>query len=178
MTDPLPARPTPILVMGVCGTGKTTVAQRVAQGMGGYFLDADDFHPRENVERMAAGQPLNDEMRHDWLEHVAAGVIRAQAECEGPVTLACSALKRRYRDRLRHGIGALHLAYLRGNRALIAERMSGRIDHYMPIELLDSQLADLEPPGPEETPLICDIVQPPEVLAAQIQAAWGSTPQD
>ena len=166
------ANATPVLVMGVCGTGKTTVAQRVAQAVDGVFLDADDFHPPENVAHMAAGLPLNDEMRWDWLDLVAKGVIEAGRDGR-TVVFACSALKHSYRDRLRQSLGVMHLAHLTGPRDLIAERMAARENHYMPIALLDSQLADLEMPGPDEAPLSCDIREAPEALCAQILNAWG-----
>lgn len=162
----------PILVMGVCGTGKTTVARGIAEALGGRFLDADDFHPEENVAHMAAGLPLNDEMRWDWLDRVAAAV--AEAGRGGvPVAFACSALKRSYRDRLRAHLGWVRIVHLVGPRALIAERMAARENHYMPIALLESQLADLEIPGPEEAPLSCDIQQAPGALVAQILNDWG-----
>ncbi|PFG62334.1 gluconokinase [Thioclava sp. ES.031] len=164
----------PVLVMGVCGTGKTTVAQRVAQAVDGVFLDADDFHPPENVAHMAAGLPLNDEMRWDWLDLVAKGVIEAGRDGR-TVVFACSALKHSYRDRLRQSLGVMHLAHLTGPRDLIAQRMAARENHYMPIALLDSQLADLEMPGPDEAPLSCDIREAPEALCAQILNAWGLT---
>ncbi|MEX1663325.1 gluconokinase [uncultured Thioclava sp.] len=166
----------PILVMGVCGTGKTTLAMRIAKVAGGIYLDADDYHPAENVAHMAAGLPLNDAMRWGWLDRVTEVVKAAQHEAS-LVVFACSALKLSYRERLRKGLGTMHIAHLTGPRALIAQRMAARENHYMPIALLDSQLADLEPPGPEEAPLICDITHPPEVLCAQILSEWGNAPQ-
>ncbi|WP_051855218.1 gluconokinase [Thioclava atlantica] len=168
----------PILVMGVCGTGKTTIARRTAQAMGAAFLDADDFHPPENVARMAAGLPLDDSMRWQWLDRVAEAVAETTRREGAQVVLACSALKRTYRDRLRARLGPIHVAHLSGPPALIAERMTARPGHFMPVGLLDSQLADLEPPGQEEDALICDISRPPEALCAQIRAKWGPALQE
>jgi len=175
MTNALDLAPPPILVMGVCGTGKTTLAKRIAEAAEGVYLDADDYHPIENVTHMAAGLPLNDAMRWGWLDQVAK-VVKASQHEASLVVFACSALKFSYRERLRKGLGTMHIAHLTGPRELIAQRMAARENHYMPITLLDSQLADLEPPGPEEVPLICDISHPPEVLCAQILREWGKAP--
>ena len=158
----------PILIMGVCGTGKTTIGDGVAQVLDGIFLDADDYHPSTNVARMQAGLPLDDAMRMPWLDRLANGVMRVGMLSRQPVIFGCSALKRRYRDHLRAQIGDLHLVYLNGAQGLIAERMAQRREHYMPLALLESQLAELEPPALEEQALSFDIAQPPEQIIAEI----------
>ncbi|TMV79364.1 gluconokinase [Thioclava sp. BHET1] len=160
----------PLLVMGVCGTGKTTIARAAAARMGGRFIDADDYHPPENLRHMSAGHPLSDDMRWGWLDLVAAAVAERQEN--GPVAFACSALKRSYRDRLRARLGEIAIVHLTGTRALIAARMAARPGHFMPLGLLDSQLADLQPPGPEEAPFIHDIAQPAEALSDSICREW------
>lgn len=135
-----------IIVMGVSGCGKTSVGQALAERLGFGFVDADDLHPAANVEKMRAGQPLTDDDRWPWLDRV--GQILAN---EAPVIVACSALTRRYRDRIRAACGApVRFIHLSGSRDLIAARMAARTDHYMPVSLLDSQFATLEAPGPDE----------------------------
>ncbi|KEO56048.1 gluconokinase [Thioclava pacifica] len=158
--------PAATLVMGVCGTGKSTIARALAERRGGVFLDADDYHPLANRDHMAAGKPLSDEMRWDWLDAVANAV--AEASETGPVNFACSALKHVYRDRLRAHLGPMKIVCLTGSRALIAARMGARQDHFMPVDLLESQLEILELPGPDEAALICDVAQAPEQILGTI----------
>jgi gluconokinase len=135
-----------IVVMGVSGSGKSSVGQALAQRLGADFRDGDDLQPPENVAKMRAGTPLTDDDRWPWLDRVAA-VLADQA----PVVVACSALKRAYRDRIRAGAGGqVRFVHLAGSRDLIAARMARRQGHYMPVSLLDSQFAALEPPGPDE----------------------------
>ncbi|WP_405402514.1 gluconokinase [Paracoccus sp. Ld10] len=134
----------PILVMGISGTGKSTVAQRIAERLGGSLVEADDHHDQDCVARMAAGMPLTDEMRWGWLDRVAAAAVQAPQRA----VIACSALGRAHRDRLRAGTGPLDIVFLHGDRALIADRMAARRDHFMPVSLIDSQLAALQPPDP------------------------------
>ena len=137
-----------ILVMGVTGVGKTTVAVRLADAIGGSFVEADDYHPKANIEAMSNGVPLNDAMRWPWLDMVCAA---AADTSPGPVIIACSALKRRYRDLMRRRLGPLDIIHLVGPRELIRDRMLARQGHYMPVSLIDSQFTDLEPPhAPEE----------------------------
>ena len=145
--------------MGVSGSGKTTVGSALAARLGLRFVDADDLHPAANVEKMAAGIPLTDEDRWPWLD--AVGAVLA----DGPVVVACSALRRVYRDRLRAAAPALRLVYLHGSRELLAERMGHR-DHFMPVALLDSQLATLEVPGPDEDAIALDIAAPVDAIVA------------
>lgn len=149
--------------MGVSGSGKTTVGERLAAALGRRFADADDLHPQANVDKMARGIPLTDADREPWLDAVAAELAT------GPVVMACSALRRAYRDRLRAGDPGLRLVYLHGGRDLLAERMGHR-DHFMPVALLDSQLATLEEPGPDEAALSYDVVRPVEEIVADAAA--------
>lgn len=149
-----------LLVMGVSGSGKSTIGAALAQRLGAAFIDADDLHPEENVAAMAAGLPLTDDMRWPWLDACAAAMQDA-----GAIVLACSALRRAYRDRLRAAVPGLQLVYPRADRALIERRMSARKDHFMPVSLLDSQFATLEPPGADETPISVSVAPPvPEIV--------------
>ena len=133
-----------VVVMGVCGCGKTTVGTALAAAMGWPFFDADGFHPPANVAKMAAGVPLTDEDRAPWLDRLAAE-MGAIERAGGSAVLACSALKAAYRDRLAVA-GDVRFVHLRGDRATIATRVAARTGHYMPAALVDSQFADLEPP--------------------------------
>ncbi|MDI6411582.1 gluconokinase [Streptomyces albus] len=130
-----------VVVMGVSGSGKSTVGAWLADTLDLPFADADDFHPRRNIEKMSAGLPLDDADRAPWLDAMADWLGRHR---EGGAVLVCSALKRRYRDRLRRSSGRLFFLHLAGSYALIAERMSRREGHFMPPGLLRSQFADLE----------------------------------
>lgn len=159
-----------IVVMGVCGSGKSVLAARLAQALGARFIEGDDYHAPRNVERMAAGVALGDADRQGWLEALAAELATAQRESLDAV-LACSALKRRYRDVLRQGAPGLRLIHLSGTRALLAERLALRSGHYMPASLLDSQLAALEAPGADEQALSLDASQCPATL---LQSALAS----
>lgn len=158
------------LVMGVSGSGKTSVARDLAQATGGQWLDADDFHPRRNVERMARGQPLSDEDRWPWLAAVAEAAARAVTAAAGPVFVACSALKRPYRQLLRERLPGLQTLYLQGEETLIHSRMLVREHHYMGAGMLRSQFQDLEPPLGEPGVTVLDI-RPAraEVVAAALQ---------
>lgn len=152
-----------LVVMGVSGSGKSSVGEALAARLGVPYRDGDDLHPPGNVAKMAAGVPLQDSDRWPWLDLVA-GVLREEA----PVIVGCSALKRAYRDRLRHGAGwPVRFVHLAGAREVIAARMGLRTGHFMPSTLLDSQFAALEPPGPEEA-LVVDIDQSFEALVAEI----------
>ncbi|WP_281289548.1 gluconokinase [Puniceibacterium confluentis] len=132
--------------MGVCGTGKSTVAKALSDRLGAAYVEADAFHSAEAVARMASGLPLTDAHRWDWLDRIATA---AQAE-PGRAVIACSALKAVYRDRLAATLPGLAVIYLHGTKKLLADRMAARADHFMPASLLESQFADLEPPsGPE-----------------------------
>ena len=141
MTAPVRA----LLLMGVSGSGKTTVGVALARRLGWRFIDGDDFHPPANVEKMRAGTPLNDDDRAPWLERLNA-VLRHSLAKDEPIVLACSALKARYRDQLAARLPGLQFAYLHGSLDLIAARVAGRQHKYMPASLLRSQFDTLEPP--------------------------------
>ncbi len=151
------------VVMGVSGSGKTTLAQALARAWSATFLDADDFHSEQARAHMASGQPLTDEMRVPWVERIAADLQRRVAAGER-VTLAFSGLRRRHRDMLRATGLPLRFLFLQGEAALIGQRMRQRSGHYMPVSLLDSQFATLEPPRDE-----ADVVVVPVELAPEQQ---------
>ncbi len=156
--------------MGVSACGKSTVGRALALARAATYLDGDDFHPPENVARMAAGQPLTDVDRQGWLLALSARLGQARAAGEG-VVLSCSALKRRYRDLLRQGAPDLVLVFLHGSRELLAERIAARTDHYMPPSLLDSQLATLEAPQADEQALPFDVTLTPQQIVDAIEQA-------
>lgn len=137
-----------VVLMGVTGSGKTTIGTLLAERMHTVFADADDYHSEANKAKMAAGHPLNDEDREPWLETLNA-LMRGWAAGDGSGVLACSALKEAYRQTLVRGMAAAAVVFvlLEGSKALIAERLSERRDHYMNPKLLDSQFATLEPPA-------------------------------
>ncbi|HEY6512856.1 MAG TPA: gluconokinase [Burkholderiaceae bacterium] len=160
----------PVVVMGVCGSGKSTVGAALALKLDAAFLEGDQFHPPANVARMAAGIALTDEDRQGWL--LALGAQLGAASREGrSVVLSCSALKRSYRDILRSQAGELALIHLTGTPELLTERMAGRSGHYMPPSLLASQLATLEPPQADEHALTLDIARPSPAIV-QDALAW------
>lgn len=155
------------VVMGVCGCGKSTVGNALAQQLGVPFIEGDKFHPAANVEKMSAGFPLDDADRAGWLQALA-GEIGGARQRQAGLVVSCSALKRRYRDQLRQADPGLRFVHLQGSRELIAARLGQRTDHYMPPALLDSQLRDLEPLHDDEAGLRLDIALPPEMLVARI----------
>ena len=161
--------PAAVVVMGVSGSGKTTLGQAVAKRLGCRFLDADDFHPAANVAKMAAGIPLDDADRAPWLK-ILAGLLREAADKSEPIVLACSSLKRVYRDRLREGNPAIVFAHLAGSPEEIQKRLAGRTGHYMPPSLLASQFATLEPPGSDENVVTLDGTLSPEDSADRVLA--------
>ncbi|WP_340684373.1 gluconokinase [Amycolatopsis coloradensis] len=159
---------TVIVVMGVSGSGKTTVGTALAERLGVDYAEADTFHPKANIDKMSSGHPLNDEDRRPWLEAIAAW-IRDHQSSGGVVT--SSALKYRYRDILRGG-GDVWFLHLHGDRDLLADRMKTRSGHFMPVSLLDSQLADLEPLQPDEFGLVADIAKKPEEIVDTALSAF------
>lgn len=165
--------PLAVVVMGVCGCGKSTVGERLARELGALFIEGDAFHPPANVARMAAGIALTDADRQGWLEALAAQLADARRAGRS-VVLACSALKRRYRDVLRLGAPDLRVVHLAGDRAMLAARLAARQGHYMPASLLDSQLATLETPDPNERAVTLDAGAPTDTLVqsalTQLQA--------
>jgi gluconokinase len=168
-----------VILMGVCGCGKTTVGRAVAKRLGWHFFDADDFHPPENVAKMAAGVALTDEDRAPWLDRLAAE-MRAVARAGQHAVLACSALKASYRERIVHGIEAaegegdfdVRIVYLKGDAKTIEPRLALRSGHYMPPSLLASQFAALEEP---QDAMVIDIRQTTDAQAAQIAVALRAT---
>lgn len=152
-----------VVVMGVAGSGKTTVAELLADHLKVPYAEADDFHPPANIAKMSAGHPLTDEDRWPWLRAIAQWIKKHAAHDGGVVT--CSALKRSYRDLLREGSTQVWFVHLTGTRALLADRIGHRKGHFMPAALLDSQLADLEPLGPDELGVTLDVARSPEDLA-------------
>jgi gluconokinase len=159
-----------LVLMGVSGCGKSTVAGILAGRLGWDFGEGDELHPPANVAKMAAGHPLTDDDRWPWLDLVA-GWIREHIDAGRPAIITCSALKRSYRDVLRGE--HVDFVYLRGTREQIAARLATRHGHYMPAELLDSQFATLEPPTEDEHALVIDIGPPPDVLATEIVERLG-----
>ena len=140
---------TTLVVMGVSGSGKTTIAQLLAERLGWVFAEGDDFHPVANVEKMRAGQPLTDDDRWPWLQALADWIGAREADGDNAV-LTCSALKRSYRDVLSHGHPSVRFVHVTVSRATLKARLEHRRGHYMPASLLDSQLATLEPLQPDE----------------------------
>ena len=157
-----------ILVMGVAGCGKTTVGRQLAVELGWKFIEADDFHPPANVAKMAAGHPLTDEDRAPWLAALRVEIDRRLARQESAV-VTCSALKERYRKVIVANPEQVKIVHLHGSVELLRARISGRVGHFMPPALLDSQLAALESPTDA---LTLDVVHPPEALVAQIRRAF------
>lgn len=155
-----------IIIMGVCGAGKTTVGTLLAQSLGADYHEGDDFHPPANVEKMKSGAPLNDEDRGPWLIAIADAMDRWRKEGRN-VVLSCSALKQSYRDMLTAGKGDVRLVYLKGSEELIRARLHKRGGHFMPTALLASQFAALEEPAKAVT---MDIGDAPAVIVAAIRA--------
>ena len=155
-----------ILVMGVAGSGKTTIGSGLAARLGCGFSDADEFHSDANKEKMARGSALTDEDRWPWLQSMRAAIGEKQRRGQDHV-FACSALKKSYRDLLRGDDGDLRLVFLQGSAELLAERLSKRRGHFFPVGLLQDQLDSLEPPRPEEA-LVMDIRQTPEQIVEAI----------
>jgi len=159
--------PPVLVVMGVSGAGKTTVARAVAARTGWAFEEGDDLHPAANIAKMHARISLTDADRLPWLSAVAAWIDgRRAAGLAGVIT--CSALKRAYRRIVVGERPEVRLVYLRGGAELIAERLAQRHGHFMPASLLDSQMETLEEPGPDENPIVVDIGPPPGEIAETI----------
>lgn len=156
-----------IVVMGVSGCGKSTAGSALAERLGWRFADGDDWHPRANVEKMRAGLPLDDADRAPWLRRLNA-MIRESVAQGRPVVLACSALRKSYRDTLALAVPGLRFVHLAGSPELIASRLASRRHRYMPAALLASQFATLEPPA---AALTLDIAQPVETLVEAMVAS-------
>ncbi|CAL9581270.1 gluconokinase [Streptomyces sp. enrichment culture] len=166
--------PSVVVVMGVSGTGKTTVGNLLADRLGVPYAEADDFHPRANIEKMSAGIPLTDDDRWPWLDAIGDWA-RGRAGLGGVVS--CSALKRAYRDRLRDAAPGLVFLHLTGDRALVAERLAQRKGHFMPTGLLDSQFATLQPLEPDEAGAAVDVTPAPAEITERALAALAELPE-
>jgi len=163
-----------IVIMGVSGSGKSTVAGILAGQLGWDLEEGDDLHPDENIAKMSQGIPLTDDDRQPWLETIASWIIEhSMAGVPGIIT--CSALKKKYRDILRER--DVVFVFLSGSKDLIGRRLSMRLDHYMPPSLLDSQVAALEPPEPDENALTIDAGRSPAQEASEIVNALGLRPR-
>eukprot|EP01037_Dinobryon_pediforme_P001514 gene1514-1537_t len=159
-----------VLVMGVSGSGKTTIGALLAGTLGWDFADGDDLHPPANVAKMRSGTPLTDEDRWPWLDAIAAW-IDAHRQNGTPGVITCSALKRVYRDRLLAGRDDVRLVYLHGSFEVVAGRQAARQGHFMPASLIQSQFATLEEPGPDEHPLSEPVDLPPPEIVRRIMDA-------
>jgi gluconokinase len=160
-------RPMVVVVMGVSGSGKTTVAKLLAERSGWQFQEGDTLHPPANVEKMSAGIPLTDADRLPWLRKIAETIDGWRAHDQSGV-VTCSALKRSYRDIIVGDRPDVRLVYLRGSPDLIRRRMAQRRGHFMPAALLDSQFSTLEEPSPDENPIVVDIGGRPEEIVGEI----------
>ena len=153
------------VVMGVSGCGKSHIGQAFAEAIGAIFIDGDSLHSQPNIDKMRRGEPLDGDDRAPWLDKIGAALATAGS------VVACSALKRQYRDQIRSGSGApVTFLYLRGKRETLLDRMLSRPGHFMPPNLLDSQLATLEPPSDDERHLVADIEHRPDQIIAIFRA--------
>lgn len=160
--------PLGIVIMGVSGCGKTTIARSLARSLRVKFMDADKFHPPANIEKMSSGTPLTDADREPWLDDVGARIGEAAGE-RGMAVAACSALRRTYRERLKRASGRdLLFVLLDGSREVLERRVNRRTSHFMPPALLDSQLATLERPDSDERAISVSISQPVKKMVAEI----------
>lgn len=161
-----------LVIMGVSGSGKSTVAGVLARRTGCVLAEGDDFHPPSNVARLAAGKPLDDARRAPWLAALADWLAEHanRGQC---AVLSCSALTRAYRDLLRGAGAGVMMVHLAGPRDLVARRLAARRGHFMPAELLDSQYAELEPLGADEPGVTVDIAKPPDRIADEVLRALG-----
>jgi gluconokinase len=169
--------PCALVVMGVSGSGKSTIADKLAERLGWTCEDGDKFHPASNVAKMSAGHPLTDEDRWPWL-HAIAGEIERVCKAGQHVVIACSALKRAYRDILVHGRDDVRIVYLQGTEKLIAKRLAQRKGHFMPPGLLASQFQTLEPPDSSENPLTVSIDASVETIVDDIVRQLNPGPVD
>ncbi len=165
-----------IVVMGVSGTGKSTVARQVAAELGWTFVEGDDLHPRSNVATMESGNPLTDEDRAPWLDEINR-VAREHSAAGRSSVITCSALKRSYRERLRDGVDAPFLVHLHADQDVLEPRMQQRAGHFMPTGLLRSQLDTLEPLGDDEDGTVVDVTPGSDEVVGEVlrvlRARWG-----
>ncbi|MFG3204607.1 gluconokinase [Streptomyces sp. NPDC048192] len=165
--------PQVVVVMGVAGTGKTTIGPLLAARLGVPYAEGDDFHPQANIDKMSAGIPLDDSDRWPWLDAIGQWA-HGRAGLGGVVS--SSALKRSYRDRLRAAAPGVVFVHLTGDRKLIEERMTQRQGHFMPTALLDSQFATLEPLGPDEAGVAVDVAGSPQEITERAAKALEALP--
>jgi len=158
-----------LVVMGTAGAGKTLVGRQLAAALGTPFIEGDDFHPAANIAKMASGTPLTDDDRRGWLQSLADELRAARAAGSGAV-LSCSALRRRYRDVLRSGDGTVRFVFLAVTPTLLHDRVAARAGHFMPVSLIESQLATLEPPDADEDAWTMDADGTPDSIVAAILA--------
>jgi len=163
-----------IVVMGVAGSGKSTVGRALAARMAGTFIEGDEYHPLPNIEKMQSGIPLTDEDRREWLLRLAGEIERCrQADPTVATVISCSALKKEYRTRLREADRDLQIVYLTGSPDVIARRLADRIGHFMPPGMLASQLAVLEPPDEQESAIISDINRSVDEIVTEVCSILG-----
>jgi gluconokinase len=167
VVDEFSGTPSVLILMGVSGSGKSTIAAQLAERLHWTYEDGDRFHPKSNVDKMSAGHPLSDEDRRPWLQAIADEIDRIGAAGEHAV-ITCSALKHAYRDILVHGRSDVRIVYLNGTPELIAGRLAKRKDHFMPPSLLESQFKTLEPPMPAEHPISVSIDASVEAIVEHI----------
>ena len=167
MSDETGENPCALIVMGVSGSGKSTIGDKLAERLGWTYEDGDKFHPASNVAKMSAGQPLTDEDRWPWLQAIA-GEIDRFCKAGQHVGIACSALKHAYRDILVHGRDDVRITYLKGTPKLIEGRLAQRKGHFMPPGLLASQFKTLEPPDTSENPVTVSIDASVEAIVDDI----------
>ena len=177
MGDDFGQTPCALVVMGVSGSGKSTIADALAQRLGWTYEDGDRFHPASNIAKMSAGHPLTDEDRRPWLQAIADEIDRVCGAGERAV-IACSALKRVYRDILVHGRNDVRIIHLDGTQELIASRLAARKDHFMPPGLLASQFKTLEPPGRSENAIVVSIDSTVDAIVHDIVSQLGLGPAD
>lgn len=173
MNERVTHHPPAIVVMGVSGSGKTTIGERLAERLGCRYRDADEFHPPANVAKMSVGMSLADADRWSWLDAIGAAI--RETDPAQPIVVSSSALKRVYRDRIvKAAVRPVDFVYLHGRRELLERRMADRKGHFMPVSLLDSQLATLEPPAPEERAIAMSIERPVDEIVAAVLATLAA----
>lgn len=161
-----------IILMGVSGCGKTTVGAKLAANLGWVFQEGDALHPQKNIEKMSCGIPLSDMDRKPWLHNISQW-IDSHCQSDTNAVISCSALKKVYRRILTRNRDDIHLVYLRGTEELLLKRLTQRTNHFMPPDLLTSQLHILEEPDTDERALVLDIDRAPEEIANDIRDSFG-----
>ena len=162
-----------LVVMGVSGCGKSSVGQAIARQVGGLLIEGDQFHPAANIRKMSSGVPLTDDDRAGWLRRLGEELARALGEHERPV-LTCSALKKKYRERMRRAVPGIGFVFLELSREEAARRVADRPGHFMPASLIESQFNTLQPPHGEPSTLVLDATLPVETLGQEAARWWRS----